>query len=198
MLHWLPSSADGSILSVMLQVKMKTKILFLTISYFLYKNKGDSGFSAGFATVLNAALVLNGNASLSIGSQVGIGIAITFIWAALNALPIDKQGWLNNVAAFLQISSTIIIVIVLLVMAPQRAVAKDVFTSTYNSTGFPLGYAYCLGILSTLLTFSGYEGILYIYEEHFHIILICFVAGAHLAEETRGAARARKRKKGRI
>jgi hypothetical protein len=76
---------------------------------------------------VNAALVLDGNSSLSIGSQVGIGIAITFAWAVLNALRIDKQGWLNNLAAFVQISSAIIIAIVLLVMAPQRATAKDVF-----------------------------------------------------------------------
>jgi amino acid transporter len=112
---------------------------------------------------VNAALVLDGNSSLSIGSQVGIGIAITFAWAVLNALRIDKQGWLNNLAAFVQISSAIIIAIVLLVMAPQRATAKDVFTSTYNGTGFPFGYVYCIGILSTLFSFSGYEGISYIY-----------------------------------
>jgi len=110
---------------------------------------------------VNAALVLDGNSSLSIGSQVGIGIAITFAWAVLNALRIDKQGWLNNLAAFVQISSAIIIAIVLLVMAPQRATAKDVFTSTYNGTGFPIGYVYCIGILSSVYSLPGYEGISY-------------------------------------
>ncbi|CAF4970709.1 unnamed protein product [Rotaria sp. Silwood1] len=61
---------------------------------------------------------------------------------------------------------------VLLVMAPERATAENVFTSVYNGTGFPFAYVCCIGILSTIFSFSGYE------------------AGAHLAEETRGARRA--------
>jgi amino acid transporter len=96
---------------------------------------------------------------LSIGGQVGIGIAVTLIWTVLNALQINQQGWMNNIAAFFQISSAIAIVVVLLAMAPERATGKDVFTSIYNGTGFSLGYVYCIGILSTLFSFSGYEGI---------------------------------------
>jgi amino acid transporter len=95
---------------------------------------------------------------LSVGASVGIGIGITFIWAVQNALRIDQQGWINNIAAFFQISSTIVISIVLLTMAPQRATAKDVFTSTYNGTGFSFAYVCCIGILSTAFSFSGYEG----------------------------------------
>jgi hypothetical protein len=51
-----------------------------------------------------------------------------------------------------------VIVIVLFVMAPERASAYDVFISTYNDTGFPFGYVCCISILSTLFSFSGYEG----------------------------------------
>jgi hypothetical protein len=43
-------------------------------------------------------------------------------------------------------------------MAPQRASAHDVFISTYNGTGFPFVYVCCISILSTLFSFSGYEG----------------------------------------
>jgi hypothetical protein len=43
-------------------------------------------------------------------------------------------------------------------MAPQRATAYDVFTSTYNGTGFSFAYVCCISILSTLFSFSGYEG----------------------------------------
>ena len=43
-------------------------------------------------------------------------------------------------------------------MAPDRATAKDVFTSTYNGSGFPFPYVCCISILSTLFSFSGYEG----------------------------------------
>jgi hypothetical protein len=80
------------------------------------------------------------------------------LWAIQNALRIDQQGWLNNLAATFQISSSIVIVIVLLVMAPERATAHDVFTSTYNGTGFPFAYVCCISILSTLFSFAGYEG----------------------------------------
>jgi len=159
MLHWPPSYADGSILSVMLQVRIKTKTVLYLI--FCIKTKGDAAFSSGFAIIVNAALVFDGKSSLSIGGQVGVGIGVTFIWTIQNALPINQQGWLNNVAAFFQISSIISIVTVLLAMAPEQATAKDVFTSTYNSSGFPMGYVYCIGILSTLFSFSGYEGISY-------------------------------------
>ncbi|CAF1344497.1 unnamed protein product [Rotaria sp. Silwood1] len=139
---------------------------------FLGNVAGDAAFSSGFATIINATVVLQGNNSLSIGTEVGIGIGVTFVWAALNALRIDQQGWLNNLAAVFQIGSTISIVIVLLVVAPTRATAHHVFTSTYNSTGFPFAYVCLIGILSTLFSFSGYE------------------AGAHLSEETRHAGRA--------
>ncbi|CAF4399035.1 unnamed protein product [Rotaria sp. Silwood2] len=132
----------------------------------------DAAFSSGFAIIVNDTLMLNGKSSLSIGGQVGIGIAITLIWTIQNALRIDQQGWMNNIAAVFQISTAISIVIVLLVIAPERATAKDVFTSVYNGTGFPFAYVCCIGILSMIFSFSGYE------------------AGAHLAEETRGARRA--------
>ena len=96
---------------------------------------------------------------MSVGVQVGISVGITFVWAVQNALRIDQQGWLNNLATFLQIGSTIGTVIVLFIMTPQRATVYDVFTSTYNGTGFPYSYVYCISILSTLFSFSGYEGI---------------------------------------
>ncbi len=119
---------------------------------------GDAAFASGFATIINAAIVLDGNPSLSTGIQVAISIGILIVWTIQNVFRIDQQGWLNNLAAFVQISSSITIVIVLFVMAPQRATAKDVFTSTYNGTGFPFAYVCCISILSTLFSFSGYEG----------------------------------------
>jgi amino acid transporter len=125
---------------------------------FSYEHIGDAAFSSGFATVINAAIVLDGRDSLSVGVQVAIGIGITAVWAIQNALRVDQQGWLNNFAAFFQISSSIVIVVVLFAMAPERATAKDVFTSTYNGTSFPFAYVCCISILSTLFSFSGYEG----------------------------------------
>ncbi|CAF3592562.1 unnamed protein product [Adineta steineri] len=133
---------------------------------------GDAAFSSGFATIINAAFLVDGKPSLSVGVQVAISVGITFIWAIQNALRIDQQGWLNNLATFVQIGSTISIVFVLFIMTPQRATISDVFTLTYNGTGFPFVYVCFIGILSTLFSFSGYE------------------AGAHLAEETQSAGKA--------
>ncbi|CAF4559108.1 unnamed protein product, partial [Rotaria sp. Silwood1] len=93
---------------------------------------GDVAFASGFATIINAAIILEGKDSLSTGAQVGIGIGICFVWAVQNALRIDQQGWLNNFAVIFQLGSAVIIVVVLLAMAPERATAHDVFTSTYN------------------------------------------------------------------
>ena len=108
--------------------------------------------------ILNSALLINGKSSLSNGSQVGISIAVMFIWAAQNVLRIDKQGWINNIAAIFQICSVIIIVIILFALSPQKASAKDVFTSTYNGTGFSMPYVCCIGIITTASSLSGYEG----------------------------------------
>ncbi|CAF4007446.1 unnamed protein product [Rotaria sp. Silwood2] len=138
-------------------------------------NFADVAFASGFATIINAAIILEGKDSLSTGAQVGIAIGICFVWAVQNALRIDQQGWLNNFAVIFQLGSAISIVVVLLTMTPERATARNVFTSTYNGTGFSFPYVCLIGILSTLFSFSGYE------------------AGAHLAEETRGASRAGKK-----
>lgn len=112
--------------------------------------------------MVNAAAKINGNSSMSIGKQVAISIAVTFLWAIHNILRIDRQGWISHAATVLQISSAMIISIVLLAMAPELATAKSVFTSTYNGTGFPFGYVCFIGILSTVFSFAGYEGISHI------------------------------------
>ena len=115
-------------------------------------------FSSGFVKILDSAIILGGNESLSDGAKVGIGIAITFFWGVQNILRIDHQGWINSGAAFLQMGSVVIIAVVLGVKNPNPASANHVFTSTNNDNGFSLGYVYCIGILSTVFCFSGYEG----------------------------------------
>ena len=152
---------------------MSENLITLTTKYYSHGDyvEGNAAFSSGFATLINGAIVLQENDSLSTDVQVDIGIGITLLWAVQNALRIDQQGWLNNFAAFLQFCSTIIIVVLLLVMAPERATAHDVFTSTYNNTGFPFPYVCLIGILSTLYSFSGYEGNRYDFEYVFILSL---------------------------
>lgn len=125
---------------------------------------GDAAFAMGFVSILNSAIIISGHDSLSIHIQVVLAICTTFLWAIQNALRIDQQGWVYTFAASFQIIATIIIVIILFVMAPVHATAENVFFSTYNGTGFPLSYVCFIGILSTLFSFSGYEGNPYKYQ----------------------------------
>jgi len=77
-----------------------------------------------------------------------------------------------------QVACSLVVIIVVLAGAQQRADAKFVFTEYYNGTGFTCDcavYIVLLGMLSTLFTFSGYE------------------AGGHLAEETVGSRTAAPR-----
>ncbi|CAF3691202.1 unnamed protein product [Adineta steineri] len=138
---------------------------------FIGNSAGDVVFSSGFASIINAIIVLNGKPPLSTPVQVIISIGIVSTWCIINALRIDQQGWLTTLATFFQIFGILIIVSVLFIAIPQHATVHDVFFSTYNSTGFPFIYVCCISILSTLFSFSGYE------------------AGAHLAEETKSADR---------
>lgn len=119
---------------------------------------GNTAFASGFSTIISAALGLNGKSPLSIGVRVAISIGILFIWAFQNIFRIDQQGWLNNVAAFFQIASSIVIFIIIFTMSPQRATVHDVFLTSYNGTGFPFPYVLLISILSTLFSFCGYEG----------------------------------------
>ncbi|UJR27558.1 hypothetical protein I4U23_008840 [Adineta vaga] len=131
---------------------------------------GDVALASGFAKLINSALIISNKPSLSNETQVAIGIGILFLWCLQNALRVDQNGWLNNIAALVQVASSIIVILVLYTASGQRATVHDVFTSTYNETGFPFIYVCCISLLSTLFSFSGYEG------------------GAHMAEETRGAS----------
>ena len=118
-------------------------------------------------------------ATYGIGAQVGIAIAIAACWSVMNVMRVDQQGWLNNLAAGWQISTTIAIVAVIL--SPRYN--THTFTSSdtvwrfwRNKSGFSHdgksdAYVVVVGLMSSLFSFSGYE------------------AGAHMAEETRSASK---------
>ena len=147
--------------------------------------KGGVAYTAGLVNIINSAIILAGNDSLSIGARTGIGIGLVFIWTTMNVLRIDRQGWINNFALIFQILLTVSIIIVLLVMAPQLATARNVFTSTYNGTGFPFPYVCVIGIMPALFSLTGYEG--NILEFELSILSTSLPASAHMAEETQNA-----------
>lgn len=120
--------------------------------------KGDVALSSSFATVVNTIILVAGGNSLSIGVQTGISIGATLLWTVSNILRIDQQGVVQLLAVGLQISSLVVIVTLLFVFTPTYATAKDVFTSTYNGTGFPFVYVCFIGIIPALYSFAGYEG----------------------------------------
>lgn len=113
--------------------------------------------------------MITGGDSLSINIQVGLAIGVTFLWAAKNVLRIDQQGWIYTLAAIIQILSIFLIALSLWTRAPQHATIRDVFTSTYNGTGFPFPYVCVIGILSTLFAFSGYEGNFFMAEHQLRL-----------------------------
>ena len=110
-------------------------------------------------------------AGLSAGETVAVAMGANLVWAVVNGMRVDRQGWINSVSAVWQMMSTVVLVVVMAAMAPQVNTAEFVFTQWNNDTGFDAtGYVILLGLLYSLYSFSGYE------------------AGAHLSEETKNAA----------
>ena len=138
---------------------------------FLGNAAGDASFANGFATFMSSAMVASGYSKdgfwTSNGMQVAVSIVVLLVWSLLNCVRIDQVGWVNAVAAGVQVASLVIIVVVLLVLSPRLATANYVFFDYYNDTGFPSQtYVTVLGMTAALFSFSGYE------------------ASAHMAEET--------------
>lgn len=65
---------------------------------FLGNTAGDASFATGFASFLSAALAAAGGQVLTAGAQVGISIAVLWVWSILNFVRIDQVGWVNNLA----------------------------------------------------------------------------------------------------
>ena len=178
---------------------------------------GLSFFLPQFAGVIAAAASNSANVTISTSTQTGIAIAVAFSWALIkwvfapciailsirvpwscfsssalgtsesphpslhlgcSLFRIDAQGWFNNFAMFWQISTAVVVVVVLYALGPSHTPggfrSNDfVWLGWNNTTGFLHvdGYVVLIGMVGALFSFSGYE------------------AGAHLAEETRGARR---------
>lgn len=133
--------------------------------------------------------------SLSTEWQVIISISTMFIFAVINCMPIRFQGVLNYIGTFIQLVSTLAVVLTLIITCPQQSSqqvgtstthnnsdntnymaksASDIFFSTFNGTGLDdsyLFYVYLIGTLGSFYSFVGYE------------------ASGHLGEETKNPSR---------
>lgn len=68
---------------------------------------GDAAFASGFASLITTAVSMGSDQVPTVGQQVGIAIAVCFVWSVINALRIDQQGWLNNLAMFIQVRAAL-------------------------------------------------------------------------------------------
>ena len=140
---------------------------------FLGNAAGDCVFAYAFTGFLKAGISLAGGETLSTGSSVGISLVMLSISTVINFLNISHIGMINNVAAFVQIITLLIILIGMPITSKIRNSDTFIFTDYYNSTGWSsASYVVSIGLLASMFSFSGYE------------------ASAHLAEETKGSRKA--------
>jgi amino acid transporter len=134
---------------------------------YLGNSAGDAAFAFSFAQQLNAAIKVSGGSAYSPQETVGVAIAITLVWSLCNIFRVDQVGFLSNWAAFSQCAVVLILLVAVLAVPNELATTHYVFTTFYNSTGFEnKSYVVCLGLLTSIFSFTGYE------------------ASAHMAEET--------------
>ncbi|KAI8381066.1 amino acid permease-domain-containing protein [Radiomyces spectabilis] len=127
----------------------------------------------GMAGFLTSAVSLThpefqSNAYIDYG--VFIGILVLHGW--MNTLPVRSIGFINNLSVWWHIMGIMFIVIVGLVLTPNKPSASFALGHFYNGTGFETnGYAWLLGLLQAQFTLNGYD------------------SAAHVSEETRSAQR---------
>src|SRR5690349_9971956 len=92
---------------------------------------------------------------------------------ALNLLNINLLAQLNTISAWWHMVG-VAVVVVILAIVPEHQSVSFVFTETINNSGFTglgFGYVFCLGLILSAYTITGYD------------------ASAHMSEETRQASR---------
>lgn len=153
---------------------------------YLGNSAGDAAFAFSFAQQMNAAITVCGGTPYSQQETVGVSIAIIFVWSLCNIFRVDQVGFLNNWAAFSQCAVILILLCAVLAVPSRLATTEYVFTTYYNATGFNnKSYVVCLGLLTSIFSFTGYEASAHMAEETTNsrivaprgIILTCFATG---------------------
>ncbi|KAI8064431.1 amino acid permease-domain-containing protein [Gongronella butleri] len=126
----------------------------------------------GLATFMSSVIhVAYPDANVSIYWQYGIFLAIVMIHGVINSISVKYNGIFNEVSLWWHLIGTLLIVIVALVLTPNKASASWVFTFFENHTGFSSNtYAFLIGLLQSQYTLSGFD------------------SAAQMSEETRDAA----------
>ena len=135
-------------------------------SNFLANTAAICFFAYNFAAFLSASVSWNDGSQFTNGQQVGLSIAVLFVWTILNTFRIDQVGWINSAGAAFQIGTVIVIVCVILVLTPSYSTATFVFTTYINETGFnSVSYVVAIGSVTSLFVFNGYDGTAHLAEE---------------------------------
>jgi amino acid transporter len=122
------------------------------------------------ALFIEACLVVNGHTNFGSVYRVLFTIVIMFTVSAFNFLRIDQIGWISVLGAVVQVTTMVVIIIVVLSMTPAVNTWHFVLFDWSNETGFNAGYVVVISVLFPLFSFVGYD------------------ASSHMAEEAHNSA----------
>jgi amino acid transporter len=91
--------------------------------------------------------------------------AILLSHALINHFGIRLVSWLNDFSVTVHIVGVVVIVGALLIFAPQRPVGFFFERVTSNTEGWSYGWAFILGLLQAMWTFTGYDASASVSEE---------------------------------
>ncbi|KAG2199195.1 hypothetical protein INT46_008501 [Mucor plumbeus] len=150
-----------------MEAKKKKKGYFNWLSLAVAICAGDLGM-AGFLT--SAISVTHPEFVTTPAIDYGVFIAILLLHGWMNTLPVKYTGIINNLSVWWHIMGILFIVIVGLLLTPNKPSASFALGQFYNDSGFDSnGYAWLIGLLQAQFTLNGYD------------------TAAHVSEETRSA-----------
>ncbi|CAO3655103.1 unnamed protein product [Mucor hiemalis] len=133
----------------------------------------DLGLAQFIASIIN---ISDPDYSPSIYWQYGIFVVIAVVHGIINSVSVKYNGFFNQTSLYWHLVGTLLLVIVALVLTPNKKSAEWVFTYFDNQTGFSAdGYAFLIGLLQSQYTLSGFD------------------SAAHMSDETRDAGRSAPR-----
>jgi amino acid transporter len=125
---------------------------------------------AGFLT--SAVSVAHPDFVTTPAIDYGVFIGILLLHGWMNTLPVRYTGIINNLSVWWHIMGILFIVVVGLLLTPNKPTASFALGQFYNGSGFKSdGYAWLIGLLQAQFTLNGYD------------------TAAHVSEETRSAQR---------
>lgn len=119
---------------------------------------------AGFLT--SAISVAHPSFSTTPAIDYAIFLGILFIHGLMNTLPIKYTGIINDISVWWHLMGILFIVLVGLLLTPNKPSATFALGQVYNGSGFQsTGYAWLIGLLQAQFTLNGYDTAAHVSEE---------------------------------